>query len=170
MELETEKFKALQELSALQVTLVATGAELKNLREELDQFKLEREKEAFEVVQMALLASREALVEADKNRDAVASLLGEAVEVANKVSALAESMSYLATKQKESVKHIKETVSAQVKMLQQKSDELNKQRIYVEDARANLSIRKKKIGEQEQKLFADMEMLKQDIARINKLN
>lgn len=169
MELDTEKFKALKELSDLQTSVIATGAELKKLREELDQYKAEREEEVQAVVNMALLASREAIAEAEKNKDVVASLLVESQQVFDAVVLLSETVSKIAEKQKETLSETQKIVSEKITLLSQQSDELRRQRIYVEDGLANLSVRKRKLGEQEQKLHADMEMLKQDVERINKL-
>lgn len=170
MELDTEKFKALKELSDLQTSVVATGAELKKLREELSQYKAEREEEALAVVHMALLASREAIAEAEKNKDVVASLLVEAQQVFDTVVSLSDTVTKLADRQKEVLAETKQMVKVQTENLEQKTKEIQKQRMYVEDGLANLAVRKKKLGEQEQKLFADMEALKRDMERINRVN
>lgn len=169
MELSPEHFQALKELSQLQTAIAAAGAEMKKLKEGLDNYKIEREKEALTVVQAALLASREAIAEADKNRDVVTSLLYESLEVLRTIESLSDMLAVMTEEQEKSIKESKVRVTEKVAELQNEADELKKQRRYLEDMSANLAVRKKKVGEQEVILADRMEMLKQDIHRISKI-
>lgn len=73
--LSSETFKSVKELAEIQRQIMTGKAEIEALRSTKDTFIAEREAEVVKIVDNVLTASREALVEADQNRDAIMALL-----------------------------------------------------------------------------------------------
>lgn len=170
MELDTEKFKSLNELMQVQQQIGVIRAELLAEKSTLEQFKLDKEKEALTIVEGVLTASKEALVEADKNRDAIASLLAVARDCANDVVRSHDELKELVAFY---IQHFDATLAsleAKSKSLEVTLSEIRVQRQQVLDDEKNLQLRRQALSKE--KIFVEdrKQFLLKEIDRIkNKL-
>jgi len=169
MELDTEKFKALKELSEIQIAISQATALFDEIKNSTEAYKQLREKETIELVQNTLLASREVIAEAERNHDVVTSLVYEAENIVADSHKLLDYIKDQVETNRTVIKQTELLIKEKTEALILQKNQLEKERAYLEGERKNLGVRKKKLGDQEQKLAADMEMLQQDIARLRKV-
>jgi hypothetical protein len=170
MELDTEKFNSLNELMAVQKQIAAIRAELLAEKSTLEQFKLEKEKEALLIVDGVLTASKDALVEADKNRDAIASLLAVATDCLNDVKASHKELQDLVDFYTNNFDQTVALLNDKSHNLKVANEELKRQREQLKDDEANLRIRvaalnKEKVfvADRKKMLVAELDRIKHNI-------
>lgn len=166
MELTTEKFEALKELSELQSTIGLLRVEFQTLTDSIAEYKEQREKETLATVQSALLASREALVEADANKDAVASLLTKAQELAVYLEKFTTTVEETANKQLLLLNESFALIDDKVRELSNESENLKTRRRILEDDEKNLLIVKENFNKKERVLNDRLQMVERTMKRI----
>lgn len=166
MELDSEKFAAIKELSDLQIAIASARVELKKAEDGLVDFVKTREGEVAKAVEASLLASRELLVEADKNRTVMSSVLAQVTDVVESLTTLTEETEAGREEYEKSLDSYLVLINEKTSELNEAIKEVKGQRRMLQDEQKNLSIREKKIHEGEVLLKDRLEMLRQDIERI----
>ena len=169
MELDSERFKSLQELSQVQVLLATGRAEFEKLKSSREDYENQVKADTLLLVQEVLLASREALTEADNNRTAIASLLTEAMTFISTVHTMADGLENATKTHTDAVNDFQVRVTDKLSELNTQISDLGKRRRQIEDDENNFKMRDKKLKDGELVYLDRMEMLRKDIVRLGKV-
>ena len=143
--LNSESFRSLQELAEVQRQLAAVRAEIEALRSTKNTFLANREAEAMAIVDNVLSVSRAALEEAEKNRDAIASLLAASLSVAETVKVMESDMSTFVTQYETAINKTTLTVQTKVGEIATATEQLKSQRQSIQDDERHVQTAKEKI-------------------------
>lgn len=155
---------------AVQKQIGTIRAELLAERSTLEKFKAEKEQQAHQLVADVLTASKEALVEADKNRDAIAALLAVATDCLNDVKASHKELQDLVEFHTNNFDRTVALLNEKAHNLTVANQELKLQREQLKDDEANLRVRvaalnKEKVfvADRKKMLLAELDRIKHNI-------
>lgn len=165
--LNSETFKSLQELAEVQRQLATAQAEIEALRSTKNTFLAEREAEVLSIVDNVLTASRVALSEADKNRDAIASLLAVVTEVVKDAGDMQKIQSEIIESYNEATSNTISSISTKTKELDRAIHQIKSERILIEDEKRSLQIARDAIRRDRILIEDRKQMLQTELNRIS---